>query len=78
VLGQVVTVTKRVKPSKVTKELSPGYEFLLKGWTEATLKVDKGLIFTTTSSKTGNKWTADEVSTLVNSSFPRWDSDNAL
>ncbi|PVF93491.1 hypothetical protein CPB86DRAFT_790051 [Serendipita vermifera] len=62
--GPVKAVSKRVRPSEVTKELSPGSDFLSKGWTEDVLGADKGLIFTTASSDTevsGKTWTADQV-----------------
>jgi hypothetical protein len=66
--GAVIAVSKRVQPSEITKELSPGHEFLAKGWTEDTIKADKGLIYTTASSdteQTGKKWTADQVNNLL-------------
>lgn len=57
--GDVIGVSKRVKLAEITEE------FLTKGWTADTLDEEKGLIYTTASSKTettGKTWTAEQVS----------------
>jgi hypothetical protein len=52
-------MSKRVKKEEISEE------FLSKGWSQDTLNEEKGIIFTTASSKTettGKTWTADQVS----------------
>jgi len=56
--GDVIGLSKRVKADEIAEE------FLSKGWTKDTLEEEKGIIFTTASSKTettGKTWTADQI-----------------
>jgi hypothetical protein len=62
--GDVTGLSKRVKADEIAEE------FLSKGWTKDTLEEEKGIIFTTASSKTettGKTWTADQVGTKCSS-----------
>ncbi|KIM32644.1 hypothetical protein M408DRAFT_326418 [Serendipita vermifera MAFF 305830] len=61
--GTVIGISKRIPWKNAPPEVADN-AFLREGWTQDTTEAEKGVIFTTASSKTeetGKTWTADQI-----------------